>query len=135
MNKRANAVGIGIIVSILLLCVFAPFISNMISNADNIYECQDTTYPVISRNQLLCTNVSYACLNALLPIYVAPNLCTNTSGVGVVNATATSGFLVYNETSTDVGMSGAESTILRLTIIFLVLGLFAVLLSPLLKKK
>lgn len=137
MNKRANAVGMGIIVSILLLCVFAPYISNMISNADNVYECQDAEYPIESANGRLCTNATYGCCGTLktMNISFAPPLCTNSSGVLVANQTACNGLLLYNETSTDIGMTGAESSILRLTIIFLVLGLFAILVSPLLKKK
>lgn len=137
MNKKANAVGIGLIIGIILIAIFAPYIANLITNADDKYECQNAKYPIISTNNLLCTNASYGCCGTLkiMNVSFAPPLCTNSSGVLVANQSACTGFLVYNETSTDVGLTGTESGLLRLSVLFIILGLLFVLVRPVIAKK
>jgi hypothetical protein len=132
-NKMIGFGIIGIIVAIALLSAFAPIVADLIYEADNNYQCQNSAYQVMSRDQLLCTNASYVCTTAL-PVFVPPNLCTNASGVAIVNATATSGFSIYNESSTDIGISGTESSMMSLIMLFVVLGILFAVAYPLLKK-
>lgn len=120
---------IGMIVFIILLLALFPFIKSTISNSRNEYYCTDSDYKVQSADLQLCTNASYACLNAAKPILdPVYNLCTNASGVGVVNATPTSGFLVYNESSDYYGPSPMEFSLAALIgVVIIVGGLFIVI--------
>ena len=128
---------IGIVVLLAMIVVFAPVIVDSIANGENQYQCQDSVYPQISRNQLLCTNASWGCCGTLKTLnesWLVP-LCTNASGVLVANQTACAGFLVYNQSSTHVGISPIESSLLGLSILFIIVGLIIMTVVPLVKKK
>ena len=110
-----------IVVTIALIFAFIPFIKGSISNAQNAYECVNPPYTIQSANLLLCTNASYACLNPALPVLAAP-LCTNESGVHVVNESATSGYSVYNESAAYYGPTPVEMTLSGIIVLAFVIG-------------
>ena len=143
-----NIIGIGILVSVILLAIFAPMISNMISNADDVRVCTTAGF----ENECLdlddglinwCSNETDGtthCTDPKLLIYnVSTSLCTNASGVRVVNGSATSvcdsigweaGIMPYS----DAGLNVIETTILRLAVLFLVLGVVFMIGKPLMHK-
>lgn len=135
MGDLATAI-IGILVFIALLVVFAPVIADHIAVADDQRMCTD---PVYSNecydldDGLLnwCSNETDGtvhCLDADIPVYnVSTGLCTNTSGVHVINGSATSvcdsigwadGIAAYEDT----GLNTTETALLGLIILLLVVG-------------
>ena len=136
MGDNLGAAIIGVVIFLALLVAFVPAITDNIANADDQracttagfeFECLDNDDGMLN----WCSNETDGtlhCTNAALPIFnVSTQLCTNASGVGVVNGTPTSvcdstgwaaGIVAYE----DVGLSPIETTMLGLVILFLVLG-------------
>jgi len=125
---KTGAVLVGILavmLPIILISIFSSPIINLVASADNVYECQDDVYTIQSANGLLCTNSTLACLTALYPTFnVTANDCQNSTGA---HAAAGSGFSVYNESSTDVGLNPTESALLYMIPLFLIIGYVVVL--------
>lgn len=127
---------IGIIILIIMVTAFAPVISENIASADDQRSCTDPGFP----NQCLdnddglvnwCSNESDGtthCIDPDIPIYnTSTQLCTNASGVGVVNGSPTSvcdsigwadGIIPYEDT----GLNPMEVTLMGLIVLFLIIG-------------
>lgn len=132
MDKIGSAI-IGILVFIALLVVFVPVISEQVAVGDDQRSCTDPLYP----NRCLdlddghinwCSNETGIKCYAPTPIYnTSEGLCTNASGVHIVNDTAIStcdsigwadGIIPYE----DVGLNPTEVGLLGLIILFLIIG-------------
>jgi len=116
---------IGIVIFVVMIVAFVPVIRENVANADNQYQCLDVRYSIQSANDLLCTNATYGCCGAVLKTLnnsFTPPLCTNASGVGLYNESACSGFSLYNQSSTDVGLTATETTLFNVAMLFVVIG-------------
>lgn len=104
-NKKAKVDVVGVVVGIAILVALVPVVASFIQQGVDVYECQNPDLPIW--NQTF-------------------ELCTNASGVGVVN-----------ESGTHVGLGATEEALLLLTILFLVLAFVFVVVkeSGLMKKK
>lgn len=127
---------IGVVVFIILIAAFAPVIYENVAVANDQRACTNEAYPyecLDNDDGLLnwCSNETdgtLRCLNASIPILnVSTSLCTNASGVRVVNASAISvcdstgwadGIVAYE----DVGLTPVETTLLGLVALFIVLS-------------
>ena len=115
-----------ILVGIVVLVSLVPVISTLIGQADNQYECNAPFDIQCSATR--CSNQSYVCNMTIAPLTIfntSTTLCTNRSGVGIVNETPISGCLVtgYHQVAEDVGLNAGEVSLLYLVLLFLVLGL------------
>ena len=92
----ASKVVIGAVIMILLIIALVPVVVQFIADADRaVLECNDAGTPILNESL---------------------ELCTNASGVGVVNATPT-----------EAGLTSTQSSMLLLTITFIVLGVVVVI--------
>lgn len=116
----------GALMFVILVTVASAVISDSLSAANNSYTCL-APYTRQSADLLICTNESDGCYNPLQPIFnTTYQLCTNASGVGVVNSSRISGFSETNVSATFTGPSAVETGLLGLIVLFLVLaGLYA----------
>jgi hypothetical protein len=129
MDKKAESKvsPADVLVFVIIIVSLIPIILVFVGNADNQYKCLDQTYNIQSEDLSLCTNATYGCCGTLktLNSSFTPPLCTNASGVRVANQSSCEGFLLYNESSTDVGLSTVETGFLDLAILLLVIaGIF-----------
>lgn len=142
---------IGLVIAIIVLISIVPIIATFIKQSDDQRACTDPEHPYecLDLDDGLinwCSNESDGtvhCIDPDLPIYnVTTQLCTNASGVKVINATPTSvcdsfnwadGIVPYE----DVGLTTTETTLLDLIILVLVLSVVIgfVIGSGILKKK
>jgi hypothetical protein len=149
MEGKSLAV-IGIIFFVAILVAIVPFVRNNIAASEDVRACSDAAHPyecLDNDDGLInwCSNESDGtvhCLDAALPIYnVTEELCTNASGVHVVNDTATSvcdsigwadGIVPYE----NMGISTTEGTLLGLVVLLLICGcIYAVAMKMGLMKK
>jgi hypothetical protein len=135
MDGKVIAV-IGIIFFVAMLVAIAPLIKNNIAASEDVRACSDAAHPyecLDNDDGLInwCSNESDGtvhCMNASLPIYnTTTQLCTNASGVHVVNGSATSvcdsfgwseGIVAYE----NKGLSTTEGTLLSMVVLLLICG-------------
>lgn len=116
---------IGVLVLIVILTVFVPVITDMVSTADNQYECT-SPYSIQCTDIKFCTNETAVCGNATAPIHnVTVGLCTNASGVGIWNLSTTAGCDTtgWYISATDVGLSVVEVALFGVLILILVISI------------
>lgn len=142
---------IGALIFVALIATLVPVMTSSIHEATvaqrsclddaHPYECLDNDDGLLN----WCSNVtstSLLCLNTSVPILnVSTSLCTNASGVRVINSTPISGcdstgYAAGIGPYTNTGLSTTEATLLGLTVLFLVLaGVFTIVKSTGLMKQ
>ena len=111
------------IIFILILVALIPILIGVINETKLKYSCDDPIYPVQSEDLQLCTNSSVACLDEDYTIYnITADQCQNGTGYQV---DPDSGFLVYNESSTNLSLTMPETIMLDFMIlIFIIAGIY-----------
>ena len=116
---------ISIIVAVLIFAAVFPLIKNSVDTGRHSYACSDSVFSTACTDTSKCTNQTYVCNDTGTPIRnVSLNLCTNASGVSVVNSTPYNGCDVvsYNIAANDYGWGTAEYVVLGLVTYFAIFG-------------
>ncbi len=108
------------LVFVFLGLVLIPVLVGVINSADNTYTCDTAGFGVNCTDKTKCANETSVCvLLAATPILnTTYDLCTNASGVTVLNATPNTGCNIsaYRIDATDTGLTAWQSLILKITI-------------------